>query len=79
MKSRFGTLSLSATSAVSQNAISVSLRIDQLGGLPGRVTLRVPHPEGKRARSVSEGVYHPEAETIELPAFCGEKTVTLWF
>lgn len=79
MKSRFGTLSLSATSAVSQNAISVSLRIDRLGGLPGRVTLRVPHPEGKRARSVSEGVYHPEAETIELPAFCGEKTVTLWF
>lgn len=80
MKSRFGTLSLQLDSAVAQGRVDVKLGFEPLENTaPGRITLRVPHPEGRKAVKVSEGSYDPQTETLELPSFRGEKTVTLWF
>ena len=80
MKSKFGTLSLDLKSAVDCGRVDVTLCVEPLeGSLPKRITLRVPHPNGLSAMKVSEGNYDPATETVELPAFQGEKKITLWF
>ena len=80
MKSRFGTLCLDLKSDLAQNRVDVALEIvPQEGWTPERITLRVPHPEGAKAVKVSEGVYDPQTETVELPLFQGQKNITLWF
>lgn len=80
MKSRFGILSLNLKSAVAEGRVDVTLRIEPMeNDVPKKITLRVPHPEGAKALKVSEGRYDSETETVELPMFRGEKTVTFWF
>ena len=80
MRSPFGNLSLHLQSGISENRIDVTLQIDPLEGmLPEKVTLRIPHPQEKKATCVSEGLYDPDTETITLPSFQGQKNISVYF
>ena len=80
MRSPFGNLSLHLQSGISENRIDVTLQIDPLEDmLPEKVTLRIPHPQEKKATCVSEGLYDPDAETITLPSFQGQKNISVYF
>ena len=46
---------------------------------PEKVTVRVPHPTGLRAVSVSGGIYSAADETVTVPGFDGSATLTLYY
>ena len=46
---------------------------------PATVTLRIPHPQGKKAVRVTQGEYCPETETVTLTGFNGTVTLDVFF
>ena len=57
-----------------------NIRLERRAGAePERVTLRIPHPEGKKAISVVGGSYDPAAETVTLNRFEENAQVELIF
>lgn len=46
---------------------------------PRAVTVRLPHPEGRKPTRVTGGQYDPETETVRLAPFAGRATVTAAF
>jgi hypothetical protein len=78
--SYFGKIYLQVTSAVSTGSIHVCLRVEgEPGRLPERLAVRVPHPLGMRAVSVTCGQYLAEKETVIFDCFNGEIDLTLYY
>ncbi len=78
MKSYFGPIRLKVQSELERGQIvaNIECRSDRL---PRQVRLRVPHPEGRKAQSVSGGRYLAEEETVLIENFNGQAKVTLTF
>jgi len=74
--SYFGPLSFRVEAHTAQNLIhaTVTCAGDRR---PGTVEIRVPHPAGLRAKSVTGGTYLPESETVSFEHFTGTAEVTL--
>ncbi len=67
MKTYYGDLSFTAQSNVASGNIHVSVSLDSEGfEKPAQIIVRVPHPAGLKATSVSMGVYDPETEAVTL-------------
>jgi len=80
MASRFGRLSFEAVSEAASGRITVGLTLEPDGApAPRRVSVRVPHPLGRKAVEVSGGIYDAGRETVVLPDFSGSARITLKF
>ncbi len=74
--SYFGPLSFRVVSHAAQNLIRATVTCDG-DRHPGTVEIRVPHPAGLRAKSVTGGTYLPETETVRIEHFTGTADITL--
>lgn len=72
VRSYFGALTLQADSRLSEGYIEASVRCDR-ERKPACLTIRLPHPDGKRPVKVSGGSYDPATETVTV-APVGELT-----
>ncbi len=80
LASRFGRLSFELAPEAERGEIRARIALEPNGGkAPDRVTVRVPHPFGLRASSVSGGVYDASAETVTIPDFDGHAEIVLRF
>jgi hypothetical protein len=77
--SYFGPLTLRVDSHLDEGYISA--QIDCAGEYkPARVTLRLPHPDGASATSVTDGArYDSAGETVHIDAFTGHAEIILRF
>jgi hypothetical protein len=74
----FGPASLTVESRLQDDIITAV--IDCPGDRkPAAIELRLPHPTGLKARSVTGGVYDPATETVRIEGFTGHAEVTLYF
>jgi len=76
--SYFGKFSVHIVSDLGKGVIKADIQCDP-ERKPGSVTLRIPHPEYRKALKVEGGVYDPEKETVIINDFTGEATVTLTY
>lgn len=76
--SYFGPIDFKAVSHVGENRITAEITCDP-DRAPSTVTIRLPHPDGKKAKSVDVGVYDSETETVTLSDFKGHAAVELSF
>ncbi|MGN6494017.1 MAG: hypothetical protein ACTHLE_18610 [Agriterribacter sp.] len=72
--SYFGKLKVEVTSAIDKGNIKATVECPVDRGLK-TVSIRLPHPEGKKAMKVSGGTYDAETETITIPSFNGKAEV----
>jgi hypothetical protein len=78
--SYFGKLSFTIRSNVSLDQMSVHVQVDgPADRLPAKVAVRLPHPLGLKAKSVSAGRYDAACETLILEGFTGEADVAVIF
>jgi hypothetical protein len=78
--SRFGRLSVNVESNISQGTVCASIKlVDNFGQIPNEIAIRIPHPQGQKAISVSRGVYCEESETIIISDFTGEADIVIKF
>jgi hypothetical protein len=80
MKSYFGKVSYRVESRVGVGRIAVRINVDQ-GTAPAArvVAIRLPHPEGTKARHVSDGAYDAGDETVTFDGFTGYAEFELVF
>ena len=76
--SYFGRLSLEVTADLGRGEIGAVVRCPG-ERRPQRVELRLPHPQGLRAKSVLGGAYEAARETVVIEPFAGEARVVLRF
>ena len=74
VQSYFGPLTVNVNSQVSKGFIEASIQCDS-DRKPKQVTIRLPHPEGKKAVKITGGQYIPGTETILVNSFSGQATV----
>jgi hypothetical protein len=79
MRSYFGELKVSIESHIQVGQIRASVEVISNGRPLQRVTLRLPHPQGKTARICRGGNYDPEKEMITIASWDGTAEVTLEF
>lgn len=74
----FGPVSVDVVSALDRGRIHavIECRSDRK---PATVELRIPHPQGRRATSVTGGTYDATSERVRIEAFNGRAEVTLTF
>lgn len=77
--SYFGPLDLHVVSQVNTGTINASITLSDKRRLPTSVTLRLPHPDGRKAVCVEGGRYDPHTETITVTPFRGKANVRLVF
>ena len=70
MKSYFGTVNYMVKSKLGVGRVMVQIKVES-GKCPQAdiITVRIPHPEGKKARFITEGKYCPDTETITFDNF----------
>ncbi|HUI10013.1 MAG TPA: hypothetical protein VL221_06775, partial [Bacteroidota bacterium] len=78
VRSYFGPVSLRVKSHVNEGFIDASVTCDQESG-PQDVVIRLPHPGGKKGRSVNVGTYDPATESVSVAGFRGRATIRLEF
>jgi hypothetical protein len=76
--SYFGPLSLRVDSKLSENRIEAIVECDS-DRAPKTVTLRLPHPEGRKATWVKGGTYDPQTERVTIAPFSGRAQIVLGF
>jgi len=74
----FGPASLEVVSDLDHGIVEARIEC-RSNRRPKVVEVRLPHPRGTQARTVSGGEYIPERETVRIPHFKGAATVTLTF
>jgi hypothetical protein len=77
--SYFGPLDLQVVSQVNTGSIHASITLRDQRRLPASVTLRLPHPEGRKAVGVEGGRYDPKTETVTVTLVRGKAKVRLVF
>ncbi|MEA4890723.1 MAG: hypothetical protein VB070_14795 [Clostridiaceae bacterium] len=80
MKTYFGTVSFKIESKTGVGRILADINVDP-GQCPSArcVTIRLPHPDGKKARYVSEGRYCADTESVILDPFKGHTSLEVVF
>ena len=76
--SYFGRIGLDVTSNVSEGEIRAYVSCPG-DGKPSAVSIRLPHPDGRKAVQVSGGSYDPATETVTVNDFSGEANILLKF
>ena len=76
VQSYFGSLSVKVSSAISRNYIEADIACDT-DRKPGEVTIRLPHPDGKKAVRVTGGEYDANAEMVTIKSFQGRAHIRL--
>lgn len=76
--SYFGPLSLRVNSRLDEGRIEAVVECHS-DRPPKAVELRLPHPAGRRAASVTGGSYDPERERVRIEPFAGRAEVVLRF
>lgn len=76
--SYFGPVDLDVTSRVAEGEIRAHVSCPE-ARRPRTVTVRLPHPDGKKAAAVSGGTYDPDTETVTVSPFNGEADIVLTF
>ena len=72
MKSYFGQVSYTVESKVGVGRIAVKVNVDSGNGPAARtLAIRLPHPEGKKARYATAGRYCAGDETVTFDCFDG--------
>lgn len=82
MVSHFGPIRLRVESNVSQGRITAHIEcmsVERAGHGPAAVEVRLPHPDGRRARRASGGRYVPERECVVVEGFPGAADVGVEF
>ena len=74
--SYFGPLTFRVESHAAKNEIHVTVTCAG-SRHPETVEIRVPHPAGLRAKTVTAGTYDPATETVRIEHFTGSADVTL--
>jgi len=77
--SYFGHVGFNVVSRVSERKITVYVKLKPIHRLPERLIVRIPHPDGIKAGSVSAGVYDAGNETVIIDGFKGEIGFTVYF
>lgn len=76
--SYFGRINLDVTSNVAKGEIRAHVSCPE-DRRPETVTVRLPHPDGRKAAKVSGGSYDPATETVTVTDFPGEADIVLYF
>ncbi|WP_321347422.1 hypothetical protein [uncultured Draconibacterium sp.] len=76
--SYFGKFSLHVESHVNEDYIDVAVKCKD-SRKPGKLVVRIPHPEGLKAAKVDEGIYDKNTETVTVDSFNGEANFRIWF
>jgi hypothetical protein len=71
VQSYFGPLTVKVNSKISQGYIEATIQCNS-ERKPQEVTIRLPHPAGKKARKVIGGEYNPVTETVTVKTFNGK-------
>ena len=66
-------------SHMNTHVIKASVTLREKKRRPQVVTLRLPHPDGRKAVRVEGGTYDPVTETVTIARFCGKANVKLVF
>jgi hypothetical protein len=74
VQSYFGPLNVKVKSGVDQGFIEATIQCNS-NRKPGTVTIRLPHPDGRKAIKVTGGEYNPETETVTVHSFNGNAYV----
>lgn len=74
VQSYFGPLSVKVNSVVDKGYIEATIQCDS-DRKPSDVTIRLPHPDGKKALKVRGGEYDPDTETVIVKSFNGKANV----
>ncbi len=78
VQSYFGPLSVKVNSKISNGYMEADIKCNSERN-PKDVTIRLPHPNGKKAVQVSGGVYNPDTETVTIKSFNGVAHIRLEF
>ncbi|MDD4644732.1 MAG: hypothetical protein PHY99_01940 [Bacteroidales bacterium] len=76
--SYFGPVSLTVQSNISNNNIEATIECTS-DRKPQQISVRLPHPDGLKAKSVTGGKYDPLTETVVVESFTGKAIVKLGF
>ncbi len=76
--SYFGPISLKVISLANQGRLTARVTCTS-NRRPKAITLRLPHPENRRAVAVTGGAYDPVTETVRVDNFTGQAEVVLEF
>lgn len=80
LKTYYGDVSYEIISEADAGVIHASVTLDgERFDKPATITLRIPHPQGKKAVRVTRGEYCPETETVTLAGFNGTVTLDVFF
>lgn len=71
VQSYFGPLNVKVKSEIKKGYIEASIQCNSIRK-PSIVTIRLPHPDGKKAVKVTGGEYNPDTETVTMKAFNGK-------
>jgi hypothetical protein len=74
----FGAASLHVESKLADGIIEATIECSSERH-PSEVTIRLPHPDGRKAKAVEGGTYDPSNETVRIGNFKGNAKVTLKF
>jgi hypothetical protein len=77
----FGKLYLNVISDLSASGcINITVRIEgKRDRLPKKINVRLPHPKGNKAKSVSLGCYDAHYENITINNFTGQVELKVYF
>lgn len=78
VQSYFGPLTVTVNSAISNGYIEATIECNS-DRKPKDVTIRLPHPEGKKAIKIIGGEYIPNTETILIKSFTGNAKLRVEF
>lgn len=78
VQSYFGALTVDVNSAIKKGYIEATI-VCNSERKPKEVTIRLPHPQDKKAIKVSGGQYDPDTETILIKRFTGNASVRVQF
>jgi len=74
VQSYFGPLNVKVKSEIKKGYIEASIKCNSVRK-PSIVTIRLPHPDAKKAVKVTGGEYDPDTETVKVGSFNGNALV----
>lgn len=77
VRSYFGGINAYVISAVGKGSIKAVVECTDKERRPEKLTVRLPHPDGRKPERVTGGVYDPVTETVTIDAFEGRANINL--
>jgi hypothetical protein len=74
VQSYFGSLNVKVNSEIGRGYIEATIQCNS-DRKPKEVTIRLPHPDGKKASKITGGEYDPDTDTVTVKSFNGKAYV----